>query len=67
MLGNVWQGVGQGREEEDNVVGYWRFSEMTSAGAEGHVHKWVGDLSQYNHTIEVRVSLGSEGLFLIPS
>lgn len=55
-MGLVWQGVGQGREEEDNVVGYWRFSEMTSAGTEGNVHKWVGDLSQYTHTIEVRVS-----------
>jgi hypothetical protein len=52
MGADEWvKGVGQGREEEDNLVGYWRFSEL--AQAEGGSHRLQGDLSNYANVFEV--------------
>jgi len=46
------KGVGQGREEEDNMVGYWRFSELTPVEG-GPASQLNGDLSNYSNVLEL--------------
>jgi hypothetical protein len=57
------KGVGQGREDEDNVVLYYRFSEMIQQHPQQHQQgqqQFQGDVSPYGHVLEVQGAIGFE-------